>query len=103
MPVIVGERFKSEAIVPMERPGRARRDATGGPRQDGPQRLHGFSVDRRAGRRAHVTMLHIDRATITAPVDADMIVQKIATAYRRMRHDVSGELARTGQDALPVD
>jgi len=86
MPVIVGERFKSEAIVPMERPGRALAVM----QQAGLDKMvlnayMGSSTDAPAGVAGRdVTMLHIDRATITAPVDADMIVQKIATAYRRM-------------------
>ena len=29
-------------------------------------------------------MLHIDHAVMTAPVDADMIVQKVTSAYNRL-------------------
>jgi hypothetical protein len=82
-PVIVGEGGREEAIVPMTRPARALAVM----QQAGLDKLVlrsylGGAVTQTTNT-GDVTMLRIDKASINAPVDADMIVQKIGLAYRR--------------------
>ena len=85
-PVIVGEGGRSEAIVPMERPGRALSvmQAAGLDKLVIDAYLHGQVPGVAAAAAGPTTMLAIDKAVFNAPVDADMVVQKITTAYRRM-------------------
>lgn len=83
-PVTVGEGFRSEAIVPIERPSRALAVMqTAGLDRLVLDAYLGGSVPGQTSN-GDVTMLHIDHALINEPVNADMLVQKIATAYHRM-------------------
>jgi phage-related protein len=84
-PALVGEGGKSEAVVPMERPGRALSimQAAGLDKLVLDAYLHG-KVPGKPVAAGPTTMLAIDKAVFQAPVDADMVVQKIVTAYRRM-------------------
>ena len=85
MPLIAGEGNRAEAIVPMTRPSQALTIM----QEAGLDRLvldayfHG-KVPTQTGLAGEVTMLHIDKATIVAPVDAEMLAQKVTAAYTRM-------------------
>ena len=87
-PMIIGE-AGTEALIPVTRPARALQLM----QQSG---LDKMVLDAYLGSAGGVgsvpgkqmlgdtTMLHIDNAVMTAPVDADMIVQKITSAYNRL-------------------
>jgi hypothetical protein len=84
-PLIAGENFGAEAIVPMTRPSRALAVM----QEAGLDRLvldayFKGQVPGQTGTAGEVTMLRIDRAVMTAPVDADLIVQKLTAAYTRL-------------------
>jgi hypothetical protein len=72
----------SEAIIPMTRPARALSLL----RESGLDRLviANSGQPGAAGQQSPVTLLKIDTAVMTAPVDADLVVQKITSAWRRM-------------------
>ena len=85
-PMIIGE-AGTEALIPITRPAASGADATDRTRQDGLNALPGAPTPSDCPGNAVVgetTMLHIDTAVMTAPVDADMIVQKITAAYNRL-------------------
>jgi len=86
MPIIAGEHFGAEAIVPMTRPGRALAvmQEAGLDKLVLAAYMGGSVPGQTGGIGGDVTMLHIDTALINEPVNADMIVQKITTAYKRM-------------------
>jgi hypothetical protein len=84
--LIAGEGGRSEAIVPMERPSRALAvlQEAGLDRLVLEAYLGGIVRQGGAATAGDVTMLRIDNAVIAQPVDADMLAQKTASAYRRL-------------------
>ena len=85
MQIVAGEDFRSEAVVPMTRPGRALQvmHEAGLDKMVLDAYMHGGSVAA-PGVTGETTMLHIDNAVMTAPVDVDMVVQRITSAYNRL-------------------
>jgi phage-related protein len=83
--VTVGEGGRSEAVVPMTRPSRALAVM----QQAGLDKLvldayMGGSISDDRSVAGDTTMLRIDTAYINDPVDAQMIVQRVTSAYNRL-------------------
>ena len=85
VPVIVAEGGRAEAVIPITRPARALAVM----QEAGLDKLvlnayMGGTIASGKAVAGDTTMLHIDHAVMTAPVDADMIVQKVTAAYNRL-------------------
>jgi hypothetical protein len=79
----VGEGGRAEAIVPMTRPARALAVMQEAGLDKLILRSYLGGTVNKSYATSDVTMLRIDKANIVSPVDTDMVVQKIASAYRR--------------------
>lgn len=83
-PLVAGENNRAEALIPMTRPSRALSVM----QQAGLDKLvlnaNGGAAATGKTVTGDTTMLHIDTAVMTTPVDADMVVSKVTAAYNRL-------------------
>ena len=86
MQIVAGEGFRAEAVVPMTRPTRALAvmHEAGLDKLVLDAYINGGGASRGQTATGDTTMLHIDNAVMMAPVDADLVVQKVTSAYNRL-------------------